>query len=78
MNDNIGHTCSNCLNAYQNDHVICVRCCNKDFDAQFAPGQECSVEANESCGRWSRRRQDQPELDFRKTIQLSLFNSVEK
>lgn len=65
--------CSNCLNAFQNDHSICVWCCNKEFDAQFTPGLDCTVKANESCGRWSKRRQDQPKLDFHKTMQLSLF-----
>lgn len=66
-------TCENCLNAYQNGHSVSVWCVDKDFDAQFCPGLDRSVIAGETCGRWSRRRKDQPRLDFHRTMELSLF-----
>lgn len=65
--------CSNCLHAYTNDHVVNVYCSNKDFKAQFTPGYDCTVKADETCCMWTKRRNDQPKLDFHKALQLSLF-----
>lgn len=65
--------CSNCLHAYTNCHVVNVYCPNKDFVAQFTPGYDCTVKADETCDMWTQRRKEQPRLNFHKTIQLTLF-----
>lgn len=73
MNTSTERTCANCLNAYTNDHVVSVYCSNKDFKAQFTPGYDCTVKADETCCMWTKRRNNQPKLDFHKALQLSLF-----
>jgi|GEM_PF-4997404 len=73
MLDSTDRICANCLHAYTNCHVAKVYCPNRDFVAQFTPGYDSSVKADETCDMWTRRRKDQPRLDFHKALQLTLF-----
>lgn len=64
--------CRNCLNAYNNPYTTKVLCANLEFDAQFS-NVKTYVLPNESCGRFYKRRTDQPKLNFEQAIQLELF-----
>lgn len=63
--------CKNCLNAYNNPYTTKVLCCNKDFIAQYKD-IDTSVQPDEVCGTYTRRRDSQPQLNFKQTIQLTI------
>lgn len=69
----INQCCRHCLNAYNNPYTTKVLCANKEFDAQFWDVRTW-VLPNETCGRWTRRRDNQPKLNFDIAIQLTLFD----
>lgn len=65
-------TCEFCLNAYTNDHVLYVWCCNKDWRSQFED-IDIKVSRYETCDLYTPRRKDQVKLNFNKVKQLELF-----
>lgn len=69
----IDQTCRHCLNAYNNPYTTKVLCGNKEFMAQFMD-VPTFVLPNETCDSWTRRRDNQPKLDFERAIQLTLFD----
>ena len=64
--------CKNCLNAYNNRYTTKVLCWNKEFQAQ-SEDIDVSVRPDEVCGTYTRRRENQPRLNFEQAIQLTLF-----